>query len=133
MPSFIDLVCFLPKYSKSINEKVLGETFQIPSFDSFDNHKGRISQDSESVVKIEVPHEDHHISKSGIHSRHCYPSGLGESSGSHHADPLNPPVKLSPSYNPPKKTICDYMPVFRIFRSLWKVSGTCTLYFNLPY
>ncbi|KAH9811098.1 hypothetical protein DFH28DRAFT_1182684 [Melampsora americana] len=100
------LVCFLPKYGVPSYVQ-MPKAPQLPELDAFEILK---NEKSDEFVKIEVTSENHHnnLSTSTTRSISLYP------------DPLIPPITLKPSYDPPKRTLCDHLPLFRIFRSLWK-------------
>ncbi|EGG03525.1 uncharacterized protein MELLADRAFT_109235 [Melampsora larici-populina 98AG31] len=100
------LVCFLPKYNVPSYVQMPNAP-QLPEFEAFETLK---KEKSDKFIKIELPSASHQSNQSTSNSR----------STIQYPDPLIPPIKLLPSYNPPKKTLCDHLPVFRIFRSLWK-------------
>ncbi|OAV86413.1 hypothetical protein PTTG_29921 [Puccinia triticina 1-1 BBBD Race 1] len=101
------LLCILPKYNQ-VGPKSLSGVPQLPG-------KFR-SQDSSFVVEVEKAYSI--LSEDGVPR----PSSLFQGPTVQPADPMNPPMKLLPGYNPPRKTLIDRFPFLRVFKSLIKGS-----------
>jgi hypothetical protein len=101
-----DLTCILPKYNQ-VGPKSFSGVPQLPG-------KFR-SEDASFVVEVEKAYSV--LTEDGIPR----PSSLFYGPTVQPADPMNPPIKLVPGYNPPRKTIYDRFRFLRVFRSLVKV------------
>jgi len=101
------LLCILPKYNQ-VGPKAFSGIPQLP---------GKLaSQDSSFVVEVEKAYSIG--SEDGVPR----PSSLFQLPTVQPADPMNPPTKLLPGYNPPRKTAYDHFPFLKIFRTLAKGS-----------
>ncbi|KAA1067368.1 hypothetical protein PGT21_002624 [Puccinia graminis f. sp. tritici] len=101
------LTCILPKYNQ-VGPKSFSGVPQLPG-------KFR-SEDASFVVEVEKAYSV--LTEDGIPR----PSSLFHGPTVQPADPMNPPIKLVPGYNPPRKTIFDRFRFLRVFRSLVKGS-----------
>ncbi|KAG0139756.1 hypothetical protein CROQUDRAFT_69908 [Cronartium quercuum f. sp. fusiforme G11] len=95
-------VCFLPKYTSPPYSQPLQASLE------------KLNKTSSPLASSSG--DDGHTDNQSMYSQ----NSKDGSTIINFPDPLNPPRKLLPSYNPRRKSICDYLPFLRIFRSLWK-------------
>ncbi|PLW50987.1 hypothetical protein PCANC_08162 [Puccinia coronata f. sp. avenae] len=101
------LTCLLPKYNQ-VGPKAFSDIPQLPQ---------RIELEAASFT-VEVEKACSIASDDSFHR----PSSLSQAPTVQPADPMNPPTKLLPGYNPPRKTVYDNFPFLKIFRTLAKSS-----------
>ncbi|KAI9624670.1 hypothetical protein H4Q26_016734 [Puccinia striiformis f. sp. tritici PST-130] len=105
------LTCMLPKYNQ-VGPKSFTGVPQLPS-------KFK-SQDSSFVVEVEKAYSI------GSEDEVSRPKSIFQDPTIQPADPMNPPIKLLPEHNPPRKTVYDRFPFLRMIRTFFKGSMNAT-------
>ncbi|KAI7937245.1 hypothetical protein MJO28_016144 [Puccinia striiformis f. sp. tritici] len=105
------LTCMLPKYNQ-VGPKLFTGVPQLPS-------KFK-SQDSSFVVEVEKAYSI------GSEDEVSRPKSIFQDPTIQPADPMNPPIKLLPEHNPPRKTVYDRFPFLRMIRTFFKGSMNAT-------
>ncbi|POV97933.1 hypothetical protein PSHT_14300 [Puccinia striiformis] len=106
------LTCMLPKYNQ-VGPKSFTGVPQLPS-------KFK-SQDSSFVVEVEKAYSI------GSEDEVSRPKSIFQDPTIQPADPMNPPIKLLPEHNPPRKTVYDRFPFLRMIRTFFKVCYICSV------
>ncbi|MBW0471363.1 hypothetical protein O181_011078 [Austropuccinia psidii MF-1] len=113
------LTCFLPKYSQFGPNSASTGIPQLPDLSRIYNVERSVRENGE---EFDVDLERQHSQMSEFGAKTGSASVLNYQG----ADPLNPPKKLFPGYNPPKKNKYDFFPFLRFFRSLAKSAMNVT-------